>query len=460
LNSPLPLVGRGTSIAALLLAGVVSAQSAGRPAPIVAVAEVTQEEILEGRSFVGTVKPTRIASIGSAVDGRLIEVLVKEGQRVTFKQPIAKIGAEQIELQLAVNAALVRQRKAELGELTAGSRAGEKRRAKAKHDGAKARLAFAKQRFDRETNLVKARATTDEALEEARQLLDVAENALREAAAELDLVEEGPRKEQILQAQAKLDSEVEEGRRLEDQLMKHTIFAWFDGYVTLKQAEVGTWIKRGDSVLEIAALDEVDVEANVLEGDTANLAVGAPVRVGFDALPGRIFTGKVDTIIPAANVRARTFPVKIRLANTTQGGTVLIKSGMLASAMLPVGRKQPALLVPKDALVLGGPQPLLYAVDPIADKPGTGTVRAVPVQLGVVRDLEVQVIGALTPGTRVVTLGNERLRPGIEVRVGAPSPKPATTAAEPDAGADSAGSTPPPTPDRGSAKPSAGAGGP
>ena len=105
--------------------------------------------------------------------------------------------------------------------------------------------------------------------------------------------------------------------------------------------------------------------------------------------------------------------MRVLLANEKSGGTLLIKAGMFARVEFAIGKKVTALLVPKDALVLGGPLPMLYVIDD-----ASMTVRPVPVETGVAVDSLIQVIGPVQPGMKVVTKGNERLRPGQAVRLG------------------------------------------
>ena len=72
-------------------------------------------------------------------------------------------------------------------------------------------------------------------------------------------------------------------------------------------------------------------------------------------------------------------------------------------------------LVPKDAIVLGGVRPLVFVVDLSQQKRSSGTVRPVPVTLGVSSGDLIQVIGPLDAGEQVVVRGNERLRAGQEI---------------------------------------------
>jgi multidrug efflux pump subunit AcrA (membrane-fusion protein) len=92
---------------------------------------------------------------------------------------------------------------------------------------------------------------------------------------------------------------------------------------------------------------------------------------------------------------------------------------MFARVWLPVDRKSDVLVVPKDALVLGGPSPVVFVIDP-ETKESKAKARPVPVQLGIATESWIEVKGELKPGQQVVVEGNERLRPGGEV-IGTPA---------------------------------------
>ena len=163
------------------------------------------------------------------------------------------------------------------------------------------------------------------------------------------------------------------------------------------------------------SLDQVDVKVHVLENHVPHLRIGTDVTVEIVALPQRFRQGKIVAIIPQADSRARTFPVKIRLTNTITRGDPLIKAGMLSRVTLPTGARTRALLVPKDALVLGGRQAVVYMVGADGKDPKKQVVRPVPVRLGVAVGKDIQIIGEIQAGQQVVVEGNERLRPGMEV---------------------------------------------
>lgn len=197
--------------------------------------------------------------------------------------------------------------------------------------------------------------------------------------------------------------------RLKDQRTKHTIFSRFDGYVTAEHTEIGQWVKQGDPVADVAALDDVEIVAYVVEQHVPHVRVGGQVIVEVPALPGQNFAGTVTEIVPQADVQARTFPVKVRVKNVVNDDVPLLKSGMYARVVLPTGGRRMATLVPKDALVLGGQTPMIFVVETADGKQGTAS--PVSVQIGVAEGKMIQVIGQVQPGQLVVVQGNERLTP-------------------------------------------------
>jgi multidrug efflux pump subunit AcrA (membrane-fusion protein) len=121
--------------------------------------------------------------------------------------------------------------------------------------------------------------------------------------------------------------------------------------------------------------------------------------------------------VAQADLRSRNFPVKVRLENRLVDGRYLLKPGMFARISLPVGKMEQALLVPKDAVVLGGPSPMVFVFEPNPKDPQLGKARPVPVQLGTDSEGNVSVTGDLKPGQQVIVEGNERMRPPFDVRV-------------------------------------------
>lgn len=404
---------------AVLLVGFAlhprAVRAQGGPALVMA-SPVVEREVASGQTFVGTVMPLKRAVVGSAVDGRVVEFPVNEGDRVMEGQKLAQLLIETISLETQAAEAELEIRKEELIELQNGSRPEEIDQARAIMLAAQARMELAQAKLRRAKSLYERGQTiTDDQLEETVSTAAIAQQTFYEAKAALELAEQGPREERIKQAQARVVYQQAVVDKLKDQLKKHTMISRFDGYVVAEHTEIGQWVSRGDPVAEVVALDEVDIEAFVLESHVPHVRVGVEVRVEVPALPHELLTGTVALIVPQADVRSRTFPVKVRVKNAIVEGIPLLKAGMLARVTLPTGPRQKSLLVPKDALVLGGPTPIVYVVDRESANSKQGKSRAVPVELGVADGRLIQVKGDLKPGQLVVVQGNERLRPMQDV---------------------------------------------
>jgi multidrug efflux pump subunit AcrA (membrane-fusion protein) len=409
---------RGSALAAaaaiaFLAARFAWSQPPAPPAVPVAAALVSTMKTASGQPFVGTVLPARTSDVGSAVDGRLTELPIVDGQHVAENEPIAQLLRGLLEIERAGATAELDRRRQVLGELQAGSRPEEIEQARAAVAGFEARLSYAKDRLARLGRLAERGTSTADELNDAQTELRAVEAQLRGSRAALELVETGPRKEQIAQAAAAAAVQEAEVQRIDDQLAKHTIRAPFSGWVVERFTEKGQWVARGGLIARIAELDTLEIEAQVPESSLAALREGAHVRLEFDAAADQAWIGTVARVVPQADLLSRSFPVRIRLENRIVDGVPTIKGGMLARAWLPVGAAGEVTVVPKDALVLGGAKPLVFCIDP--SSPTTGVVRPVEVALGAAVEGYVAVRGTLEPGALVVVRGNERLRPGMQV---------------------------------------------
>ena len=409
----------------------------------VTVSEIVERDLVLGRAFVGTVEARRHSSVGSAVSGRVEEFLVNEGEAVTKDQPLAKLKTRNIEIQIGAAKAEFQLRQHELQELKNGAREDERRESEARMNAADSAKKLALLKLSRVKGLIDRNAATRDEIDDVSAISETATAMHLAAKAAHDLVIAGPRPERIAQAQARSDAAKEEINRLEDILEKHTIKAPFDGYVVAEHTEEGQWIESGRLVAEIVEVNPIEVRVAVQESYIPRLSLQMTAKIDVEAIPSQSFAGTVTAIVPKADEKSRTFPVRVTLKNPQQAdGTPLLKPGMFAKVELPVDQKNHVLLVPKDALVLGGPKPVIYVVVS-DDKTKKKTVRPVPVQLGISLNSWIEVSGELKAAQEVVVEGNERLRPGTEVltetaKIKPPNPtvskartlKPAATSSE------------------------------
>lgn len=402
-------------VVVLSLTGGTS-RSHGQQGPAsVVVAKVVQFNVAAKQAFIGNVTANRRTVVGSAVDGRVLDFPVKAGQAVKAGDTLTLVRTATIEIEIDGARAELDLRLAELEELRNGSRPEEVRLAEATVDAASALQDYARTKFNRAERLSTAGSgISQDEFEEARAAALRAAATLAEANSQLALVREGPRPERIKQAAARVAVQEQVIAGLEDRLDKYTVRAPFDGFVIAEMTQTGAWVQQGMAVAEVVEIDPVEIEVFVPETNIGFVRDGLQVVVRVEAIPGRLFEGEVVRIVPFADARARTFPVKVRVANPPQSGLHPLLPGMLAQVKLPTSVERVSLMVPKDAMQLGGAQPTIMK---IVD----GKAVAVGVNIGASLDsliaVEPLVEGTLAVNDTIVVRGNERLRPGQAVAI-------------------------------------------
>jgi HlyD family secretion protein len=152
------------------------------------------------------------------------------------------------------------------------------------------------------------------------------------------------------------------------------IIAPMDGVVLTKDVEIGESITSGVSsfnagtvLFTVADTSRMIVKAGVNEVDIGKIRVGLPVRVTLDAYPKVRFEGKIDRIAPAVRIdeKVRVFDVEIRL--DAQGRE--LRSGMTANIEVIGEKKEKVLSIPVESVFKRDDEEIVYvkkAIDPKA----------------------------------------------------------------------------------------------
>ena len=405
------------TFACALLLSAPFCQAQEIPAPV-RVNKIVQRRITLEREFIGTATPRRRSVIGSAIDGRVMQMFVREGDAVKTNDPLVQIRTGTLKIELARAKAQLDLRSHELAEILNGSRPEEIEKAKAHVEGAQGNFEYTEARLRRARRTYDngAVVTLDE-VEEALSQSIAAKNILQAATADYQMALEGPRKERIAQARAEVTVQNKVIQQIEDRIGLHTLKAPFDGYVVKRHNEVGGWASAGKPVVEMIELNPMEVEVLVSEKFVTHVRPAAKAIVRFDALSDREFIGEVVQVVPQADLRSRTFPVIVQLENPTQANQPLIKAGMFARVTLHSHPENEALMVPKDSLVLNGTRRIVFVIVPASRQDNPTTVKAVPVTLGNSDGRWIEIRGDITASQEVVIKGNERLRPEQAVRI-------------------------------------------
>jgi len=302
----------------------------------------------------GTIEITQVP-LAFKIPGRLAERLVDEGDSVQRGRPVALLERFDQERIVARATAELAQVEAMLAELEAGSRPqeianirAELEQARAAARTARAELQQAKADYDRFTALFKKDGITRREFElyqtryKATQGADAEATALVESGRHrLDLVEEGPRKETIDAARARVTVARQSLALARQQLVDTELLAPIDGVVLSKSAEVGAYLSPGMPVVTVGDMDHPWLRAYVNETAIGRLQLNQQVAVVTDAFPDDRFPGRISFISSEAEFTPKTvqtfeervklmYRIKIDLANPRHR----LKPGMPADAII------------------------------------------------------------------------------------------------------------------------------
>ena len=174
----------------------------------------------------------------------------------------------------------------------------------------------------------------------------------------------------------------------------------------------------GATLFRISGLSTVWANAEVPESQAALLRTGARVQARSPALPGAVFEGRVQAIVPEVNAATRTLKARLELANPN--GRLV--PGMSVQMEFIDKRTERVLLIPTEAVIQTGKR----AVVLLAEE--NGRFRPVEVQTGLESEGQTEIRGGLLLGQRVVVssqflIDSEASLQGVEARLnGAPAP--------------------------------------
>ena len=182
--------------------------------------------------------------------------------------------------------------------------------------------------------------------------------------------------------------------------------------ISRKVIEQGERVPAGQPVLEIMDLSSVRVVFGVSDKRISRFAIGQSVAVIADAFPGEHFVGRVTKILPAADLRTRTFEVEVSIDDPKS-----LKPGMIVTII--VGKREEVVLIPMTA-VQRGVEPDEFTVFVVVDENGRYVARKRRVRLDGVYDNRVRLVethSEVRVGDRVVSGGAFRITDGQTVRI-------------------------------------------
>ena len=280
----------GILIGVILLAAFISMRG---EIVDVRAARVTRSDMRSVISTNGRIEPVQNFEAHAPVNTTVRKLLVREGDHVRQGQLLLQLDDAEARTQAARAQAQIKTAQAEVHAIEAG---GSQEEVLTLH-----------------SQLVKARADRDQAqrsLEAFRKLqqkgaaslgeVKDAESNLQRAQADFDLLQEKQKgrysKPEVERATAQQSQAAAAYAAAEDTLQKSNVVAPFDGVVYSLPVKQGSYVQAGDLLLQEADLSKVQVRTYIDEPDIGRLVVGQKTEVTWDAAPGRVWEGMVNSI--------------------------------------------------------------------------------------------------------------------------------------------------------------------
>jgi HlyD family secretion protein len=368
----------------------------------------------------GKIQPKRLVNISADTSGRVVDLAVNEGERVTRGQFLLQIDPRSLRTRVDSGEASLRATEAVLEQQRQSMQT------------LRVQLAQAQQTLTRQRDLWRRELTTREALERAENDVKVIESQLQE------------REQQIASQRARLDQERASLESTRYDLSKVRIESPIDGIVTRRNiqegetAVIGTMNNAGTVLLTLADMSVIQAEVEVDETNIPHVAVGQKATIVIDALPGRTFSGQVTEIGNSpiqTSANAGRQATNFKVVVVVDGDIPDVRPGFTCTADIVTATRSGVTAVPIQAVAV---RELVYddegqvvaprrnqrrrgpSVEPVASaaelEPGQtrketegvfvirdGRAVFVPITIGIAGDQYFEVLSGLQAGDEVIT---------------------------------------------------------
>ena len=356
------------------------------------------------QTYTGEVAALRTSEVGFERSGKLVEVLVEEGDRLTRNTPLAKLDTANLEAQRQGLIAQKAQASAVLAELNNGARREQITAAQANVRDLSQQLELEKLKSSRREYLYGEGAIAREELDEIAFNQKALNERLANAKSNLDELNNGTRIEQIQAQQAAVDRLAAQIKDLDITIAKSILKAPYNGIVAARNLDEGTVIQAGQSVLRL------------VENAQPKVKIGVPINVANKIQPGsqkqitvggRKYNATVSSILPEVNTATRTRTVVLKLSPSA---ATQVSPQQIARLQVTQDNSVEGYWLPINALVKGDRG--LWSCYALVESDGDSITERRYLELLETEGDRVLVKGTLEPGDEIIIDGTHRLIPG------------------------------------------------
>ncbi len=217
-------------------------------------------------------------------------------------------------------------------------------------------------------------------------------------------------------AEARYKEAVAQADTIRTTIAKKTIVAPFDGHLGIRLVNLGQDLNSGAPIVSLQQFDPIFANFYLPQKELPKLKPGLEVRLTSDAVPGKVFTGKLTAINPEVDSSTRN----VRLQATLDNKNKELLPGMFAKVEVVLPAENNVIAVPVTAVAYATYGDSVFIVEEQQD-PDTGEKKLVAsqqfVRLGRTRGDYVQIEAGVEPGATVVSAGVFKLRNGAPIAI-------------------------------------------
>jgi HlyD family secretion protein len=268
-----------------------------------------------------------MVDLGPKVPGRVVEVLVREGERVKAGTLLVRLDLGETSIAVEREQAGVRSAQARAEDLQAGSRGSEIDVISAEVSDRRAAVSLAEKETERQRFLLDRKVGTQRDYDRARTDLERARAALKGSQERLELAREGTRVKQTQAAQADTERAQAVLKQSVAIAREGEIRAPADGIIVHRLAEPGQLVGAGQPAVTMAFANRLYVRTFIPETKLGRVRMGMPARVTVDAFPGREFPAHITEISPDAEFTPKAVETKSERVNLVYGAKADLDRG-------------------------------------------------------------------------------------------------------------------------------------
>ncbi len=402
-------------LALAAVAAVILVRLSGRQ-PVAKISAVTpvRENLVSSISSNGKVEPIAPYVVRAQLDTFIEKISGVEGQAVRKGQLLLELNVKDATAQLAEARAKLLRAEDDLRAAKAGGRSDDA----ARTEGALATAVAQRDRLQRNhdalVRLIAQQAATKDELAANDLELGKAEAQVKQLTAAKQEFERGVRLDanrSVLQVE-QLRSEV---AALEEKVRDGRIVAPWDGTLYSLPVKAGEHVKVGDLLAEMADLHKVRVRAFIDEPELGGLETGEQVRITWDALPNRTWTGKTQ-VIPKQVVQRQARSVGELLCEVNNDKLELLPN-INVSVRINSRERINVLTVPRGAVEAQGGRRFVFVVLRNTLGVGKATLEKREIHVGIADATNYEVLSGLQEGEMVALPGDVDLKDGMPVKI-------------------------------------------